>query len=338
MKANLNQIRAALDAAKPDIRLFLLHGPDEAGARALADRLGRAMGADAERVDIDGSALRGDPGRLGDEAASTSLFGGKRYIRVSGAGEETLEAMTLLLAAARAGNPVVAVAPGVKASGKLVKFALSAPAAMTYACYVPEGQDAERIAEGLARDMGMRLASGTGRRIATATGGDREVMARELEKLALFLDAAPDRPRELDTAALDAIGADLGDGELGTAIDAVIDGRLADLSLELARLDAAGVSAIPLLRQLVRKLMNLADMRGEVDAGASAKGVVEKHRVFFREQDAVERALRRWPSPRLADAIQHARGAERSVMASATAGTVLAHNALTAIARVAAKL
>ena len=337
MKANLNQIRAALDAAKPDVRLFLLHGPDESGARALAERLARAMGADAERIDIDGSALRGDPGRLGDEAAAISLFGGKRHIRVNGAGEETLEAMTLLLGGATAGNPVVAIAPGVKTSGKLVKLALSAPAAMSYACYVPEGLDAERIAEGLARDLGMRMAAGTARRVATAANGDREVMARELEKLALYLDAAPDRPRELDGAALDAVGADLGEGELGAAIDAVIDGRVGDLPGELARLDAAGVSPIPLLRQLVRKLMTLAEMRGEVDAGASPKGVVEKHRIFFREQDSFERALRRWPSPRLADAILHARGAERSVMSSSTAGSVLAHNALTAIARVAAE-
>ena len=40
------------------------------------------------------------------------------------------------------------------------------------------------------------------------------VMTRELEKLALYLDAAPERPRELDDAALDAVGADLGDSEM----------------------------------------------------------------------------------------------------------------------------
>ena len=338
MKANSNQIRAAMDAAGPDIRLYLLHGPDEAGARALAERLGRALGADAERIDIEGSSLRGDPGRLADEAAAISLFGGRRHIRVSGAGEESVEAMTLLLDAAQAGNPVVAIAPSAKSSGKLVKLALSAPGAMSFGCYVPEGQDAERIAEGLARDLGMRMAAGAARRVAMAASGDREVMARELEKLALYLDAAPDRPRELDCAALDAVGADLGDGEMSSAIDAVIDGRVGDLAGELARLEAAGVSAVPLLRQLVRKLMNLAEMRAEVDAGASTKAVIDKHRVFFREQPAVTRALRRWPASRLADAIGHARTAERALVASSSAGTVLAHDATVAIARVAAKL
>ena len=39
MKANANQIRTAIDAVNPDIRLYLLHGPDESGAQELATRI-----------------------------------------------------------------------------------------------------------------------------------------------------------------------------------------------------------------------------------------------------------------------------------------------------------
>ena len=38
MKASSNQIRQALDKPSPDIRLYLLHGPDEATAADLATR------------------------------------------------------------------------------------------------------------------------------------------------------------------------------------------------------------------------------------------------------------------------------------------------------------
>lgn len=337
MKANANQFRAAIDAASPDIRLYLLHGPDEAGARDYVERLARTVGSDGERVDIEGSSLRGDPGRLADEAAALSLFGGRRYIRVVNAGEDALESIGLLLDAPRAGNPVVMIAPAVKGSGKLVKFAQGAPGAMSLACYVPEGDEADRLAEGIARDLGMRLTGGTARRVAAAAGGDRMVMLRELEKIALYLDAAPDRPREVASDALDAVGADIGEGELGTAIDAVIDGRIGDLAVELARLEASGTSPIPLLRQLVRKLMTIAELRGEVDAGAGARAVIERHRVFFREQAAVGRAIRRWPSAKLAEAIARARAAERAMVSSANAGTVLAHTTLTDIARAAGR-
>ena len=92
MKANARDIRTALERPSPDIRLYLLHGPDGSAAAELAGVLAKAMGAEAERVDLDGAQLRSDPARLADEAASLSLFGGARYIRVSPAGEECLDA------------------------------------------------------------------------------------------------------------------------------------------------------------------------------------------------------------------------------------------------------
>src|SRR4051812_19264128 len=153
VKANANQIRAAIDAASPDIRLYLLHGPDESGAQEIAARLARTMGPDAERVDLEPSMLKSSPGRLADEAASLSLFGTARHIRIAGAGDECLEAVALLLETERAGNPVVAIAPSLKATSKLVKLAIGAPRAMSFACYLPEGGDAEKIAVAIAREQ-----------------------------------------------------------------------------------------------------------------------------------------------------------------------------------------
>ncbi len=92
MKANANQIRSAIDAASPDVRLYLFHGPDESGAREFAARVGRALGPEAERIDLEPAQLRSNPGLLADEATALSLFGGARHIRVSGAVEESLEA------------------------------------------------------------------------------------------------------------------------------------------------------------------------------------------------------------------------------------------------------
>ena len=335
MKANANQLRAAIDAARPDIRLYLLHGPDESGAQEYAARLARAMGPDAERIDIEPSTLRGDPGRLADEAASLSLFGGRRHIRIAGAGEECLEALTLLLGAEQAGNPVVVIAPNLKGTARVVKLALGSPHAMALACYLPEGGDAERLVTAIAREHGLRTTGDSAARIAQASAGDRAVMTREIEKLALYLDAAPERPRTLDDEAVDLLGADLGDSEMGRAIDAAIDGRPDALADELARLDEAGMSPVPVLRQLVRRLMTLADLRGEIDGGANPGQVIEK--VFFRERAAMGAALRIWQAPRIADAIDRAREAERAIMASNNAGGVIANAAIVTIARMAAR-
>lgn len=337
MKANANQIRAALGKPGPDIRLYLLHGPDEAASADLARTLAKAMGPDAERVDFDGAQLKGDPSRLVDEAAAMSLFATARHIRVATAGEESLDAFTMLLSAERAGNPVVALAPSVKATAKIVKLAIDSPRAMAFASYAPTAADAERLAATIAGENGLRLAGGAARRLVELTGGDRALLGREIEKLALYLDAAPEAPRDADHEALDAIGADLGDSEMSRAIDAMIEGRVADLGAELTMLTEAGTSPIPWLRQLVRRLIALAEMRGEVDRGDPVDAVMKRHRVFFRDEANTAKSLRRWSPTMLATAIARVRAAERAVMASGNAGTVLAETAVTALAQAIAR-
>ncbi|USU11093.1 DNA polymerase III subunit delta [Sphingomonadaceae bacterium OTU29THOMA1] len=333
MKANARDIKSALERPSPDIRLYLLHGPDGSATAELANVLARAMGPDAERVDLDGATLRSDPARLSDEAASLSLFGGARHIRVSPAGEECLEAFTALLEADHAGNPVVALAPTVKSTAKIVKLAIDSRRAMAFAAYEPSAADLERLAAAMARDHGLRPGGTTAARLAASCGGDRAVLAREIEKLALFLDAAPDRPHDLDDAALDAIGADLGEAEMGHVVDAVVTGHTAVLGAELARLTEAGTSPIPWLRLLARRLMTLAEMKAEIDAGATQDTVFKRHRIFFREEANTAQAIRRWNPAMLSTALTRVRNAERAVMSSGNAGSVLAEHALIELTR-----
>lgn len=337
MKATAGQIRQALQAPRPAIRLYLLHGPDEAGAQALAALLGQAIGPGAERIDLEGAALRADPARLADEAASMSLFGDARHVRVTSVGEESLPAFTALLEAETAGNPVVAIAPTVKSTAKIVKLALDSARALAFACYPPTAQDAERLAVTLAGEQGVRLAAGVATRLVEACSGDRAVLAREIEKLALFLDAAPDRPQELDHAALDAVGADLGESETTAVVEALVDGRPDQLAEELARLAEAGTSPIPWLRQIARRLIALSEMRADIARGEPADAVMKRHRVFFREEAATMRALQRWTPAMLTTALDRVRAAERAVMAPGNAGGVLAEEAVLGLARAVAR-
>ncbi|HEX4695366.1 DNA polymerase III subunit delta [Sphingomonas sp.] len=337
MKASENQLVSALAAASPSIRLFLLHGPDEAGAADYAARLGRALGADAEKVAIDGSSLKGDPGRMVDEARSLALFGGRRWILVGGAADDALEAARMLLAEPQVEHPVVMIGPGLRTSSKLVQFAIAQPAAMSFACYVPDGANADRMVVGIAREHGLRPTQRAVRRLMAASGGDRAVIAREVEKLALYLDAAADRPRELDDDALDALGADLGDTQMSDVVDAALEGRVQDIARELGRFADSGGSAIPLLRQIVRKLMTIAAMRAEVESGADAIATVKKRRLHFREEASTIRLVQRWRSSEIAAAIERLRRAERGLMSASSAGEILSAVAITETTRRAAR-
>ncbi|HEX8387668.1 MAG TPA: DNA polymerase III subunit delta [Sphingomonas sp.] len=335
MKANTGQIRPALD--HPRHRLILLHGPDAGHAAELAARMGRAMGQGAERVDLESAQLKSDPARLADEAASMSLFGDRRWIRVTGVGEESVPAITALLEAPSASNPVVAIAPTAKATSKLVKLAIDHRDALAYACYPPSAADLERHLSDTARAMGLRADKAVLQRLAASSGGETAIATRELEKLALYLDAAPDRPAELTGQALDDLAADLGEAEAGRLVDDVVAGDPAALGQELTRLRDSGVSPIPWLRQLQRRLLSLAAMRADLDRGEPVDAVMKRHRVFFREEQSTAQALRRWPADQLAKALTHIRTAERAVMSPGNAGTVLAEQAVEMLARAQAR-
>lgn len=330
MKVKLDRVGAALDRPG-DIRLFLLHGPDEAGAMALAERLGRAMGAGAERVQLEGAQLRADPARLADEAAAISLFGDARWVRVTAAGEESVAAVEGLLTANAAGNPVVVIAPSVRATARLVKLAEASPVAMAYGCYIPDERQGEAIVGDLARAAGLRLARGVGRRLFVAADGDRALIAREIEKLALFLDAAPDRPRDADDAALDMIGTGEADGDVDALVAAIIASAPRDVAARLAGLAGDDASSIPWLRALVRRLVALSELRARIDAGETIDAV--NARTFFRERDATAVALRRLNAPALAAALVRTRAIERAVMAAGAAGSMIASHDLLALAR-----
>ncbi|MEY3703624.1 MAG: hypothetical protein RLZZ561_1244 [Pseudomonadota bacterium] len=339
MKANANEIARALDAANGPVRFFLLYGPDEAGSAALARRLERAMGQEAERIDLDGSTLKADPARLADEAASISLFGERRWIRIQPAGDEIAAAVASLLEADVAGNPVVALAGALKPSSPLVKLALDHKLALAHPSYVPDARDAAQIAETLAREAGLRLPRDLGRTLAISCSNDRSIMAQEIEKLALYLDAAPDRPAEATAEALEAIGAANPDGELSKLVDAIMGGQPGRVGAEIARLGQSGIAGIPVLRALFRRLILLAALRRDIDGGMSPAAAVEARgkAIFFKEKPAITDQASRWPADRLAALADKLLSAERVLKSSGTAGEILAEAEMLTISRFAAR-
>jgi DNA polymerase III subunit delta len=337
VKVNAGQIERALDAPPANVALYLLYGPDEAGSRAQAKRLERAMGETAERVDLDGATLKADPARLADEAASMSLFGDKRYIRLTLSGDEAMPAIEALLDAPSIGNPVVAIAGALKPTSALLKRATAHLAVMACANYPLEGDAAEALAIAIARGVGVRLAPDAARIIVRDTSGDRAVMTQEIEKLALYLDSAPDRPRDADVLILSEISAGQGEGDVSQLIDAVMDGQTARAASEIANLAEQGVEGIALIRTLIKRVQLLTRFAAEMGDGGSATAVVERagKSLFWKDKAPVQRQLKRWSSARLAIAADRLLSAERAIKAAGSAGVILANVELIAIARAA---
>ena len=339
MKPEEARLRRALDAADPEIRFYLLYGPDEAGSRALSDRLAAAMGPDAERIDLTSGQLKADPARLADEAAAISLFGGRRWIRVEPATDDALEAVRALLEAPAAGNPVAAIGGALRKDSKLVKLVQASNAALSHQSWVPEGRNAAALAVEVGRELGLQIRNDVANRIATACNADRALMTRELEKMALYLDAAPDRPRPLENEALDALGAAMEEGDLSRLSNAVFSGNPGEADAELARLANEGIEDIPVLRSLARRALQLAQLRAQMAEGESIDRVMETagKAIFWKEKAVIQGQLQRWTPDGLAIAITRLAEAERQVKAPGYVGGALVEEEVLAISRFAAR-
>lgn len=314
MKATKTSLAQALDQPVASIRFYLFHGPDEAGSRALAERLLKGLGA--EKFAVLGQAIKGDPASLADEAGAISLFGGRRAVWIEPAGDEIAEGVEALLAAPANESPVVAVAGSLRKTSALLKLAEAHSAALSHISYVPEGRDLDRLVMDLGRNVGLRLSPELAQRIAAASAGNQAIAARELEKFATFLGASPESPCELLPETVNQLGADSAEADLMRLGDLALAGRMNDLLEELTRLPHGGSEAIPVLRALQRRLLMLAPLRVRVERGESIDGVMTSmgKALFWKDKPLIQRLLAAWPAERLAEAASRVSQLERQIM------------------------
>ncbi|MDQ8757036.1 DNA polymerase III subunit delta [Sphingosinicella sp. LHD-64] len=339
MKANRGEIERAL-RNPGETRFFLLHGPDEAGSRALMKMLGAAMGEGAERIDLTGSELKADPARLADEAAALSMFGDRRWILVEQVGDEVTPAVKALAEVPAAGNLVVIVAGALRPASRLLKLALAEKSALAFASYLPDARDYAALVGEPAQALGLEIRSDVARRIAESCGGNRALIAQELGKYALFVDATPGAPKPLDHDAIDALGADSDEGDLSRLVDSVLGGDATMLESEIGRLRAEGQEGIALTRAMLRRMTLLGRLRAEVDQGMNVGAVMASSgkSLFWKDKDAIAPQLGRWRGDLIARVIGRLIEAERQVMMPGGPGIVAAETELFAICRQAGRL
>jgi DNA polymerase-3 subunit delta len=338
VKATKGTIARAVDQPAAAIRFYLFHGPDEGQSRALGARLLEALGA--TKVTIAGSAVKSDPATLVDEAGAMSLFGGKRAVWIEPATKDIEAGVAALLEGPNIENPVVAIAGSLPKTSALLRIAESSRHAVAFASYAPEGQDAERMVIDLGRRFGLKVSQPIAARLADSCGNDQAIAVQELQKLALYLDASPQTPRDLDGGALDAVGADSGEGNFLKLADLALSGQMNELADELARMPAGGADAIPVVRSLHRRLLMLAPARARVERGEPLDAVMTAlgRAVNFKEKGKVQRMLAKWSADNLATVAQRAGELERSLIFSPAPDREALGEELLAIARKARSL
>ena len=338
MKASKTSIGRSVDQPDPKIRFYLFHGQDESQSRGLAARLLEGLGA--TKFVVTSGAIKSDPASLVDEAGAISMFGDKRLIWIEPASKDIEDGVAALFEAPAVESPVVAIAGALTKTSPLLKIAEASPHAVAFQAWALEGPDAERMVIDVGRRFGLKISPSVAQRLADGNGNDQAIVAQELQKLALYIGASPQTPKELEHAAIDDVGADSAEGDFLRLADLAMSGEIDELSEELTKLPAGGSEAIPVVRSLQRRLLMLAPARARVDRGARVDAVMTSfgRAIFWMDKAKVQHMLQRWNSENLATIAQRAGELERSLMFTAGPDREALGEELLAIARKARSL
>ncbi|MES0098189.1 DNA polymerase III subunit delta [Mesorhizobium sp. M0019] len=331
--------------AKPDPRvsIVLLYGPDRGlvaeRAKAFAGKTGLPLDDPFSVVRLDGSEVDRDEGRLLDEARTVPMFSERRLLWVRNAGaQKALADDVKALTSEPARDAIILIEAGDLKKGVGLRAVVeAADNAMALPCYADEARDIDTVIDDELRKAGMSMTLEARQALRRNLGGDRLASRGEIEKLVLYAHGQA----EIGLDDVKATSGDVSGLSFDAAVDALLEGRIADFDTAFTRHCQSGGQPFLVLSSAMRQLQAIQAMRGQMDAGGrNAASVVAAARppVFFSRRKLVEKALERWSSEALGRALNRLQTAVLQTRRRPDLSIALARQALLGIAVESARL
>ncbi|MDX1485953.1 MAG: DNA polymerase III subunit delta [Alphaproteobacteria bacterium] len=310
MKVPPARAEAFLAAIDDDCHGVLLYGPDAGLVRERARALASTVAGNADdpflMAELTAVETRDDPARLTDEVAALAFGGGRRVVRLRGAGDGASKAVEGALEALNQGDGpppslLIVEAGELGPRSSLRRLFEGAEQGAAVPCYLDDGAGLERVIEEALRQRGLRIGAEALGWLAGMLGADRGVTLGEVEKLALYCAGA----KEVTLEDCRAVVGEVAALELDDAVYAAAGGEAVALDRALTRAFREGVSPITVLRAAQRHLQRLHLVTGDVAGGRPLEAAVKGLRppVFFKQADRFRRQARSWTPARLASAL-----------------------------------
>ncbi|MEP5937816.1 MAG: DNA polymerase III subunit delta [Erythrobacter sp.] len=345
MKATQRDFASIAPRAAENCSIFFFCGPDEAGASAAAARIIEQFDDAGERLDMAGADLRKDPASLGDEARTTSLFGDARHILVRANGDEAHDALKALIDTGEAGAgeaaPVLVVATSATDKSRTAKLLEKRKDALVAMFWPPDLSSVTVSVRGMADAAGLKLNGEIAERIARGAGLDVRLAQSEVTKLALYCDASPQSPYNVEGADLDAIGAATEEDGFMPLVNAVLSGEVKRIDRELRRMREHAMNPVGLLLAIERRAAQLTQITARLGSGRTLdtlnRGEKAQLGIFFREEREIRNQLGRWPQRKLELLGGKLMGLHRALLTNSQSAELLLSQGLVEITRFAAR-
>lgn len=280
----------------------LFFGPDQGLVHERANRLAATVCADLRDpfrvVELDDAVLAQDRARLSDEAQALSFTGGRRVVRVRGAGNALAGLFEAFLENYK-GDAIVVVEAGELAKGARLRDVFEeARNAAAVQCY-PDSQEAlgDLVRDAL-KSEGLSISGEALDAAVSLLGPDRGMARKQIEKLAVYALGT----KRIEVGDVRAIMGDEAEARTEEACDLTGEGEMAKLDHALERLWAGNVSPIAVLRVAMGHFQRLA-LAG-APGGPGIEGAMKRYpQIHFSRATSFRTQARRWNEQQLQDAM-----------------------------------
>jgi DNA polymerase-3 subunit delta len=319
------------------LTMALVYGPDAGLVQERAEKLLKSVVPDLTDpfnvADLNESTLVADPARLADEAAAISMMGGRRVVRVRGAGNDLAELLESFMDDPKGDALVVIEAGDLAKTSALRKVFDGHKTAAAVQCYPDSLRDLADVVRDALRAEGLSIAPDALEECVARLGNDRGVTRREIEKLMLYMHGHKQ-------VALDDVRAVMGDeaeARSESACDAAASGDLAKLDRELERLWVSDTAPAQVIRSAMGHFHKLLQARESTARGESLDMVMKRLRppVHFSRTNAFKAQAQRWNSDKLGEALDMLLEAEAMTRTTAVPAEAVTGRALMNIAAMA---
>lgn len=284
--------------AKPDTDFIaaLIYGPDTGQVHQNSEMLSKTIVGDLSDpfriIDLPNEKLKEDAAILTDEMSAIPFGGGKKLVRVRDAQDNIADNINQALLSLNKdiceNSFAIFIAGELDAKSKLRKIFESNHCLAAIACYQDDERGLRPVIINEMKKYGLAADNDAVQLFAEFCRGDRLIVQKEMEKLALFLG----EKKKVEYGDVRAIIGETTESSYDNICEAIISGNQAMLEKHLRKALMQGEMPIVILRTVQRYFSRLHFTIGMVANGLSVEEAIAslkppvffKHLPFFKQQ------------------------------------------------------
>lgn len=284
---------------------ILVYGADRGAVYDLCQSIIRKLSRPGETLDVvrlTEAQVSSSKDRLYSEFAARSMFGDGQLVWVSATGDGIVKSLEPLLESKEAGNLILIDSESLAKSSKLRKLCESDARSLSVAVYEETAHELRSRLERTIRGAGFTIGDDALERLLELVSREKGVGDSEVNKLLLYVHGQ--KSISLDDVV--AVCGDTHDSSTDEVLDAVFEGRMADVERHVVALQGQGSAFKAVLPLALQHIAKLQAMSVQMRQGQSSSDVLGAPRngIFFKRRASFGRQLQIWSLESLLDANQ----------------------------------